>query len=124
MSKTILIVEDNESCVTTLEISILSIPGVKVRSVGTAREALTVLLEGNVDAMLTDLHLPRVDGFELIAQVRSNPGYARMPIIVISGDSDPRTPERVRRAGADAHFVKPYSPVEIRKTLEQFLYAH
>jgi CheY-like chemotaxis protein len=43
---------------------------------------------------------------------------------VISGDSDPRTPERVRRAGADAHFVKPYSPVEIRRTLEQFLYAH
>lgn len=124
MSKTILIVEDNETCVTTLEISILSIPGVTVRSVATAREALTVLLEGNIDAMLTDLHLPRVDGFELIGQVRSNPGYARMPIIVISGDSDPRTPERVRRAGANAHFVKPYSPVEIRRTLEQFLYAH
>jgi two-component system chemotaxis response regulator CheY len=124
MSKTILIVEDSETCVTTLEISLLRIPGVQVRTAGSAREALSVLLEENVDAMLTDLHLPRVDGFELIAQVRARPGYDKIPIIVISGDSDPRTPDRVRRAGADAHFLKPYSPVAIRKTLEQFLYEH
>jgi two-component system chemotaxis response regulator CheY len=124
MSKTILIVEDSDACVTTLEISILSIPGVSVRTACTAREALAVLLEGHVDAMLTDLHLPRVDGFELIAEVRSHPDYAKIPIIVISGDSDPRTPDKVRKAGANAHFLKPYSPVQIRRTLEQFLYAH
>jgi two-component system chemotaxis response regulator CheY len=124
MAKTILIVEDNDACVTTLEISILSIPGVQVRTACNARQALIVLLEGNVDAILTDLHLPRVDGFELIAEVRSRPGYAKIPIIVISGDSDPSTPEKVRKAGANAHFLKPYSPVQIRRTLEQFLNAN
>lgn len=124
MSKTILIVEDSDACVTTLEISILSIPGVRVVTAYSAREALKLLLKGDVDAMLTDLHLPRIDGFELIAQVRSHPGYASIPIIVISGDSDPATPDKVRKAGANAHFLKPYSPVQIRRTLEQFLYAH
>lgn len=124
MSKTILIVEDSVACVTTLEISLLSIPGVTVVTACTARDALNLVLQGNVDAILTDLHLPRVDGFELIAQVRAHPCYAAIPIIVISGDSDPATPGKVREAGANAHFVKPYSPLQIRRTLEQFLNAH
>ena len=125
-NRTVLIVEDVESCATTLEIALLAIPNLAVRIAPTARQALAVLeTSGNsVCALVTDLHLPSMDGFELIEKVRTSHGKARLPIIVISGDTDPQTPERIYRLGADAYFSKPYSPAQVRQTLEQLLDGH
>jgi CheY-like chemotaxis protein len=44
-----------------------------------------------------------------------------LPILLISGDSDPMLPERALAQGADAFFPKPYSPSAVRKKLEQLL---
>jgi CheY-like chemotaxis protein len=62
-----------------------------------------------------------MDGFELIARVRSQPRNPPLPIVVISGDNDPRTLARLAELGADAYFPKPYSPAEVRQKLEQLL---
>ena len=59
--------------------------------------------------------------FDLIAQVRSDRRYAGLPILVVSGDVNPGTPERVKRLGVDAFFAKPYSPSSVRRTLENLL---
>ena len=64
-----------------------------------------------------------MSGFDLIRRVREQPGYAHVPILVISGDSDPGTPERIRALGANAFFPKPYSPSAVRKKLETLLNA-
>ena len=125
-NRTVLIVEDVESCATTLEIALLDIPYVNVQVVVTAQQALDLLASGGdgICAVITDLHLPSMDGFELIERVRSDRRTARLPIVVISGDSDPRTPERIYRLGADAYFGKPYSPAQVRNKLEQLLDAN
>jgi CheY-like chemotaxis protein len=124
-NRTVLIVEDAESCATTLEIALLAIPHVNVRVAPTARQALDLLAKGGgICAVVTDLNLPSMDGFELIERVRSDSRTARLPIVVISGDSDPRTPERIYRLGADAFFAKPYSPAQVRQKLEQLLDAN
>ena len=68
--------------------------------------------------------MPHMDGFELIERVRAGGPGTRVPIIVVSGDSDPDTPERVRRLGADAYFAKPYSPAAVRETLERLLHEN
>jgi DNA-binding response OmpR family regulator len=119
-------VEDTESCATTLEIALLAIPNVAVRIAPTARQALEWLDNGGcgVSALVTDLHLPAMDGFQLIEQVRSDSRNARLPIIVISGDTDPGTPERIYRLGANAYFPKPYSPAQVRQRVEQLLDAN
>jgi CheY-like chemotaxis protein len=99
----------------------------EVRVVPTAHEALHLLAvsETPVAALVTDLHLrlSRIDGFELIERVRALPCLAQLPIIVISGDSEPETPRRVRALGA-AYFSKPYSPGAVRQALEQLLDVH
>jgi CheY-like chemotaxis protein len=69
------------------------------------------------------LRLSLIDGFELIERVRAQPCLAQLPIIVISGDSEPETPRRVRALGA-AYFGKPYSPGAVRQALEQLLDVH
>lgn len=86
-----------------------------------AEQALRLLVQQHVCAIITDLHLPRMSGFELIRRVRELPGYAGVPILVISGDSDPGTPDRIRSLGANAFFSKPYSPAAVRKKLEMLL---
>ena len=124
-NRTVLIVEDAESCATTLEIALLAIPHLNVRVAPTARQALDLLMaDGGFCAVVTDLNLPAMDGFELIQRVRSDSRTARLPIVVISGDSDPRTPERIYRLGADAYFAKPYSPAQVRQKLEELLDAN
>ncbi len=125
MSRIVLIVEDTEYCATLLEVALLSLPGIELRVATTAQEALNLLDNEttNIAAMVTDLHMPRIDGFDLIARVRSLPRYLHLPILVISGDSDLNTPERLRSLGADAYLPKPYSPAEVRTTLERLLNA-
>jgi len=124
MSRIVLIVEDNALSVEPLEVALLRRPDLEVRVVSTAQEALQVLASSGtpVAALVTDLHLrlSRIDGFELIERVRAQPCHAKLPIIVISGDSEPETPRRVRALGA-AYFSKPYSPGAVRQALEQLL---
>jgi len=121
MSCTVLIVDDAEQCAETLEVALFGLSGVDVVAAESAERALQLMLERPVCALITDLHLPRMSGFDLISRVREQPGYTQVPILVISGDSDPGTPERIRALGADAFFAKPYSPSAVRKKLEMLL---
>ena len=122
--RTVIIVEDTDTCASTLEIAFLAIPDIDVVAVASARKALEILREGPVAALVTDLNMPRMDGFELIEKIRADPRYAGLPVIVVSGDTDPRTPARVARLGVAAFFSKPYSPAEVREKLEHLLNAN
>jgi DNA-binding NarL/FixJ family response regulator len=121
MTRNVLIVEDTELCRDTLEVALMKLPNLTVRSVTTAEEALEWLDANEACALVTDLHLPLMNGFELIEAVRGQPWRASLPILVISGDSDPRIPTQVAKLGANAFFSKPYSPAEVRHTLEQLI---
>jgi CheY-like chemotaxis protein len=122
----VLVVEDSESCATTLEVALSNVQGLHVIMAGTALEALRILRAAApvVRAVVTDLNMPRMSGFELIESIRSGGHQPGMPIIVVSGDTDPRAPDRARAAGADAYFSKPFSPARLRQKLEQLLNAH
>src|ERR1700733_8522796 len=115
MSCIVLIVDDAEQCAETLEVALFGLPGVDIVAAESAEAALRMVVQRRICAVITDLHLPRMSGFELIRRVRETPSYSHVPILVISGDSDPGTPDRLRSLGADAFFPKPYSPSAVRK---------
>jgi DNA-binding response OmpR family regulator len=119
MPRTILIVEDTEPGRDILEMALMQLPGIIVHSVATAEEALVCLASCEITALVTDLNLPRMDGFQLIEAVRAR--GSGMPIMVISGDNDPRTLERLVILGASAYFPKPYSPSQVRHRLEELI---
>jgi len=122
---TVVIVEDVVTCATTLEMAFLAIPDISVAVVPGAQAALRLLESGDcaVRAVVTDLNMPRMDGFEFIERIRAEPRHRRLPIIVVSGDTDPGTPDRLAALGANAFFSKPYSPAQVRLKLEQLLDA-
>ena len=123
LKRVVLVVEDAEDCSDTLDIALHSLDGISVHFAGSAEEALRMLEQLPVSALITDLHLPAMDGFELVSRVRSQPRCAAIPIVVISGDTDPDTPKRALSLGANAFFPKPYSPGAVRKKLEELIYA-
>ena len=124
MLKQVLIVEDSETCAETLQIALESIPGLgnarhSQRSRGHRRAAGKQWRDRghrhrSAHAAIGWL---RSD----LSQVRAEPRFARLPILLISGDSDPLLAESALAQGADAFFPKPYSPSAVRKKLEQLL---
>jgi PleD family two-component response regulator len=121
----ILIVDDTETSAAALEMACAGIPGMDVRSVSSAREAVQILDDRDtpVRAVLTDIRMPAMDGFDLIRFIRSHRRHVRTPIIVVTADTDPETSEQASRLGANAFFGKPFSPRAVRRTLEELLYA-
>ena len=122
---TILIVDDTEFTAVALEMACFGILGMEVRSVSSAREAVRILDDRDtaVRAVLTDIRMPMMDGFDLIRFIRSHHRHVRTPIIVVTADTDPETPEQASRLGANAFFGKPFSPRAVRRTLEDLLYV-
>jgi CheY-like chemotaxis protein len=121
----VLIVEDSENNAAMLEMALLGIPGIIVLMASSALEALRIMDSSGaaIQAVVTDLNMPRVDGFELIRRIREDRRLSTTPIVVVSADTDPDTPERVARLGVSAFFPKPYSPAALRRKLEQILDA-
>jgi CheY-like chemotaxis protein len=123
MSRVVLIIEDDESCAETLVIALAAVPGLEPRAVASIRAALKAFEQqpNEIAAVVTDLHFPESNGLELIRHLRSEPRYARVQILLVSGDSDPRLPERALSMGANAFFRKPYSLCAVQEKLEQLL---
>ncbi len=124
-ARTILIVEDSDNSAATMEMALLDIPGLSVLRAPSGLEALRILEQrgSDVQAIITDLNMPRMDGFELIRLVRQDGRISAVPIIVVSADTDPSTPERIHQMKVDAYFPKPFSPAQVRRKLEQLLDA-
>lgn len=124
MSRTVLVVEDADG-IAPLEMCLAAVDGVTVLVLSSGRDALRLIQSVSLElaAVITDLHLPLVDGFELIKEIRKQHRYATLPVLVISGDTHPETPERVQRLGANVFFAKPYSPAAVRHSLEDLLHV-
>jgi CheY-like chemotaxis protein len=121
MGTTVLIADDAEWSAVTLEVLALTLPDVRVVRAGNGQEAWRLTEEQPVSAIITDLRMPRMDGFELIERVRAKATEADIPIIVVTADGAPETQSRAQRLGANAFFVKPYSPAAVRATLKELL---
>lgn len=120
----VLIVEDSEDTA-PLEIALASRCRLESKVVTNGRAALKLLEHGSAGlaAIITDLNVPFVDGFDLISAIRSGDRHSAAPIIVITGDNELSVRTRVFELGANAFFAKPYSPAEVCRTLEDLLNA-
>jgi len=123
LRRTILLVEDETHCIATMEIAFDNESEPRLAHTSTAEEALLILDSTDIAAVITDINLPSMDGFELIARVRNQPRFASLPILVTSGDPDPGSPERALSLGANAFFAKPYSPSAVRRKVKELIHA-
>lgn len=119
----ILIVDDDDNIRMLLEFLLQKRYQVMVREDGLS--AMAWLSAGNIpDLMIVDLEMPRLNGFDLLQQVRASGIFGHIPLIILSGYENPSVQQSCLDAGADAYLLKPFNPDLIRKTIQQLLTKH
>lgn len=71
------------------------------------------------DLMITDINMPRMDGFELVTAVRAQETHSDMPILILSTESSDEKVGRASQAGADGWIVKPFNPAQLVSAIRQ-----
>jgi CheY-like chemotaxis protein len=114
----VLVVEDDDDSRALLQ-TILQYCGALVTAVASAREAVSTLERVKPDLLLSDLSMPREDGYWLIRQVRALPADrgGTMPAIAITALGHPHSVDRTLAAGFQAHLRKPVDPWELARTI-------
>ena len=103
--KRVLIVDDSITT-RTLEKSILESAGYEVAVAVDGEAGWRLLQEHGADAVIADVEMPRMDGFQLTEAVRRSPRFARLPVVLFTSRADERDRARGIEVGADAYIVK------------------
>lgn len=86
-------------------------------------DALEKLRTETVSLVMTDLEMPRMHGFELIAEIRHQPALNHLPIIVVTSRDAEKHRARARELGANDYITKPFSRDQLSQRLEQIFGA-
>ena len=105
----ILIVEDDRSQSLFAQ-SVLKGAGMDTDVVQMASETMSTMERFQPDLVLMDLHMPGMSGTELTALIRSHTAYAHIPVVFLTGDTDPESHLEVLDSGADDYLSKPVRP--------------
>lgn len=115
-NKTILVVDDEHVVRTVLERS-LKREGFRVVTAGDGVEALEKLRGTKIDIVISDIMMPKMDGLELLVEVKSE--FADVPVILITGYADQFSGKQALEAGAEDFIVKPFKNQDIRYALQR-----
>ncbi|HTQ37646.1 MAG TPA: response regulator [Pirellulales bacterium] len=120
-SPTILVVDDSFTT-RTLETSILETNGYQVRVAVDGVQALELLRSEKVDLVITDIEMPRMDGFALLEQMKADTRMASLPVILVTSRDQSVDKQRGLELGADAYIVKrKFDHQDLLSTIEQVL---
>lgn len=107
----ILIAEDEDFLVRTLKDN-LDAEGYTVYVAKNGEEAVERIKEKKPDLILLDLLMPKKDGFYVLGEVKSNPDWKLIPVIVLSNLGEDESIKKALEAGADDYFVKSQHPIQ------------
>jgi two-component system, chemotaxis family, chemotaxis protein CheY len=112
MTQTILTVDDSRTMRDMLRMA-LAEAGFNVLQAVDGVHGLEVLQTSMPDVIVTDINMPKMDGFGLIEAVRKDARYRRVPILVLTTESDGAKKMRAKEAGATGWIVKPFEPTKL-----------
>ena len=118
MSKRILTIDDSKTMRDMLMLT-LAEAGFDVLQAVDGQDGLDVLVKEQVDVVITDINMPRMDGYEVIRQLRNNPSHKTTPILVLTTESEAEKKNLAREAGATGWMVKPFDPDRLVATVRK-----
>ena len=124
----ILVVDDNETNRIIL-VEMLGRWGMQVATAKDAREALEILGRAGSQAprfaaVISDLQMPHMDGFEFVENIRKSAQFGRIPVLMLSSSAQQGEHERCRQLGISAHLAKPIQPSELLDAILSALSLH
>jgi CheY-like chemotaxis protein len=85
------------------------------------REGLALVRQHCPDVLVTDVHMPEMDGYELVRAIRADPQLARMPVVFLTASAQRYQVEEAFAHGATDFVVKPFAIGDLRAKLDQVL---
>jgi len=116
----VLVVEDDLE-MNQLQCELLDVHGFDSLAAYTGAEALELYDEKTADAVLLDLMLPEIDGYETCRRLKSQAATDRLPIVMITAMDSEDCRQKGLEAGADAYFTKPFDPDQVISTLAMLI---
>jgi len=116
MSLTVLAVDDSRTMRDMIRMCLVP-AGFNVHLAEDGVDGIEVLDGIDPDAIITDINMPRMDGFGFIDAVRAQEDHRATPILVLTTESAPELKQRARNAGATGWIVKPFDPQKLVKAL-------
>lgn len=120
MSKRIMTVDDSASIRQMVSFTLKGAGYEAVEAVD-GKDALAKLNETTVHMVIADLNMPNLDGIGLIREVRANPSYKFIPIVMLTTESQDSKKQEGKQAGATGWIVKPFKPEQLLAVIKKVI---
>jgi len=118
MAKRILTIDDSKTIRDMLRFT-LADAGFEVLQAVDGQDGLDVLGKEQVDVVITDINMPKMDGYEVIRRMRNDEAHKSTPILVLTTESEVDKRDIARQAGATGWMVKPFDPDRLIATINK-----
>jgi DNA-binding response OmpR family regulator len=112
MALSVLVVDDDPVILRLLQVN-FELEGISVATAVDGDEGLEMVQSDPPDLVISDIMMPKVNGLELLAALRSSPETAAMPVILLSAKAQVADVQRGLELGADDYVTKPFDPLEL-----------
>jgi two-component system, OmpR family, alkaline phosphatase synthesis response regulator PhoP len=114
--KRVLIIDDDTAIRIVVRISLSKVGGYDVLDASSGPEGLEIALQEHPDAILLDLAMPRMNGFEVLQQLQKNPLTQAIPVVLLTANSDQvNRRENIALAGIVETIPKPFDALTLPK---------
>jgi two-component system chemotaxis response regulator CheY len=123
MSINVLIVDDSATIRSMIRkvVELSIVEGVEVVEAENGISALARLTDHHIDVILTDINMPRMNGSQLIAKIKSSPKMSHIPVIVVSTDGSAERMQELEKQGILGYLRKPFRPEQLRELLSNIV---
>jgi signal transduction histidine kinase/ActR/RegA family two-component response regulator len=118
---TVVVIDDNEANLDLLRRVLALRKGIRVIFARDGLDGLARVMTDRPDLVLLDLHIPVIDGGEVLRRIRADAACAHVSVVVLSGVADAESIRQTRRDGADGYLTKPFDVPELLEMVDELL---
>ena len=114
----VLVVDDFSTMRKIIRTLLVDIGFQKIQEADNGAAALALLEARPFDLLITDWNMPKMDGYELLCQVRQNPKLSHLPVLMVTSESTRDNLIRAAKAGVNGYIIKPFTADVLKQKLE------
>ena len=114
----LIVVMDDDAGTKMLVTQVLKKDGYEVMAADNGVEGLALILQYKPELIVSDVQMPKMDGFEVLEKVRANPELCATPVILLTSLAERAHMRQGMSSGADDYLTKPFTPQELREAVD------
>jgi DNA-binding response OmpR family regulator len=111
MDRMLLVVDDDENICKIIGVCIENFSPWRTTLASSGEDGFLAIASVKPDAILLDMMMPFMDGFDFLKQLQSHPEFAQIPVIILTSRDDLTTSSQITQLGVKGAIVKPFDPL-------------